>query len=95
MDFILTSLAIAAITITVGKTAIFKSLRNNVPGKWLRKLLLCPYCLSHWLSLFAVLSLFPYSNYLDLIVKTMAMVAVSAIAALPILLYLELLDENS
>lgn len=92
MNFILISLAVAAISITISKTAVFKPLRDNVPGKWLRKLLHCPFCLSYYFSFAVALYTFPWN--IDLFINTLAIVACSAIFALPILLYLELLDSN-
>jgi len=93
-QLILIALAIAAITVTIGRTHIFKPLRDNVPTKWLKKLSHCPYCLSHYFSFFVILFVIPYSNLLDLIIKTMATVAVSSIIALFILRYLNLLEKE-
>lgn len=94
MSFWLIAAAVASTSITISKTLIFKSFREGVPGAWLRKLLQCSYCLSYWLSFFAIYLLFPWSSYLELIVNTMAMVTVAAIVALPILLYLKELDKQ-
>lgn len=91
MNFIYYSLAIASITLTISQTAVFKPLRDNVPTKWLKKLIHCPYCLAHYFALFAALYLFPWD--FNLLIKIMALVALSSIVSLPILLYLELLDE--
>lgn len=94
MSFLLIALAVASTSITISKTLIFKSFREKVPGSWLRKLLQCSYCLSYWLSFFAIYLLLPWSNYLNLIIKTMAMVTIAAIATFPILLYLKELDKH-
>lgn len=94
-QLILISLAIAAITVTIGRTFIFKSLREHIPTKWLKKLVRCPYCLSHWLSFFTILFLIPWFNFFDLIIKTMATVAFSSIIALFILRYLNLLEGSN
>ena len=93
MDFWLIAAAIASTAITVSKTLIFKSFREKAPRP-LKKLLQCPYCLTHWLSFFAVSILLPWADYLELTVNVMAMVAVSSIVAFPILLYLKALDET-
>ena len=92
-DFILIALAVASTSVTISKTLIFKSIRERAPW-FLKKLLQCPYCLSYWLSFFAVLLLLPYSNLINLMIQTMAMVAISSIVALPIFLYLNLLDKS-
>ncbi len=94
MDLIWVSLAIASIVITISKTTIFKPLRNNIPTKWLRKLINCPYCLAHYFSFFAYILLFPWVDFFDLITKTMAIVTMSSIAALLILIYLSKLDKQ-
>lgn len=92
MSFWLIAAAVASTSITISKTLIFKFFRERVPWP-LKKLLHCPYCLSYWLSFFAIYFLFPWSGYLELIINTMAMVTVSSIVAFPILLYLKALDE--
>jgi len=94
VNFLIVAAAIASTTITISKTLIFKPLRNNLPGKWLKKLFHCPYCLAHYFSFFAVYFVLPWHNYLDLIIKTMALVALSSIFGLLILHYLNLLEKK-
>jgi len=89
------AMAIASTTITISQTLIFKPLRERLPGKWLKKLFKCPYCLAHYFSFFAVFFILPWYNYLDLIIKTMALVALSSIFGLLILYYLNLLESST
>jgi len=84
--------AIATITITISKTLVFKPLRDNVPGKWLKKLLNCPYCLAHYFSFFIALYFYPFD--FNLIIKTMALVTLSSGFAIIILFYLNLLEKK-
>jgi hypothetical protein len=50
------SLAVGAVSVTVSKTKACGPLRRLAArgGGWLRDLVHCPYCLSHWLALAAV-----------------------------------------
>lgn len=91
-NFIFTAMAIASVSLTISKAYIFKPIRNIA---WLRKLLSCPYCLAHWLSLFAIIFVVPYNSIIDFTIKMMSLVALSSIMALPVLLYLNLLDEGN
>lgn len=94
VNFLILAAAVASTTITISKTLIFKPLRTNLPGKWLKKLFHCPYCLSYYFSFFAVFFILPWYNYLDLIIKTAALVTLSSIFALLILHYLNLLEKK-
>lgn len=92
-NFIFTAMAIASISLTIGKTYIFRPIRNNIEIAWLKKLLNCPYCLAHWLSAVAVFFVIPYNGILDFTIKTMALVTLSSIFALFLWLYLLILEE--
>ena len=50
------ALAVAALSLTITKAAVFKDLREWVNGRneWLGKLVSCPYCTSHWVSFILV-----------------------------------------
>lgn len=50
------ALAVAAISLTITKAAIFKNLREWVDerSEWFGKLVSCPYCTSHWVSFILV-----------------------------------------
>lgn len=54
-EMILLGLAIASITMTITKSNVMEYPRDQVSklGRWVRELVHCPYCLSHWLA-FAV-----------------------------------------
>ena len=77
-DLIITSLAIATVSMTITKSSIFKEFRKN------SKLLNCPYCLNHWIVLPFI---FQFS-----VIEVVALVAMSSIISLPILIFLEKLD---
>ena len=51
------SLAVSSVSMTISKALVFKRFRDFLSGKnyWLGKLVSCPYCLSHWVSLFFVI----------------------------------------
>lgn len=57
--YLLLSLAVMCIANTVSRERLFKPLRDRLGGKssWPGYLLLCPYCLSHWLA-FALVPVF-------------------------------------
>ena len=92
-NFIFTAMAIASISLTIGKTYIFRPIRNNIEIVWLKKLLSCPYCLAHWLSAVAVVFVIPYNGILDFAIKTMALVTASSLFSLFLWHYLQSLEE--
>ncbi len=87
INFILTAMAIASTTLNIGKSYIFKPVRRG------SKLLSCPYCLAHWVSLLAVIFVVPYSGAVDFVIKTMALVTLSSIIALPVWHYILQLER--
>ncbi len=87
---ILESLAIAAVSVTIGKTAIFAPIRKI---KFLRKLLNCPYCLAHWLAVIVAI-MQPWTGLFDCVINTFALVALSSLAAIFIVHYLDLLEKE-
>lgn len=62
MRVLICALANAAFTLTVTKSEIFRPLREAILNPWLRKLLSCPYCFSHWGALFSILLMY-YGEY--------------------------------
>lgn len=52
IKFILFSMAIATISLTITKAVIFERLRELITNKTIifGKLLNCPYCFAHWIS---------------------------------------------
>ena len=89
INFVLTAMAIASITLTIGKSYIFRPVRKD------NKLLNCPYCLSHWVSLLAVIFVVPYTDAFDFVIKTMALVTLSSIMALGVWHYIQSLDSTN
>lgn len=88
---LLISAAVAAISVTVTQSSLFRSVR-----KWLKpvfgKLFDCSYCLNHWVAFGLVIN---YSNnLLDFIIKSFAVVTFSGFLSLPLLFLLEVLDNN-
>ena len=67
-SFILLSLCVSTISITVTKSRFFLFLRHwaNKHGWWLGTLLSCPYCLSHWVSGFLVILLSIFNPLIQL-----------------------------
>lgn len=51
---VMLSLAVSSISVTITKTLMFKPIRNYIEqkSKRLGTLFHCPYCLSHWVTLF-------------------------------------------
>ncbi len=85
-DLIITSLAIATVSMTITKSSIFKEYRQSFTSSFLKKLLNCPYCLSHWL---AFLFVFKFG-----LLQAVALIAMASIISLPILIFLEKLDAS-
>jgi len=57
MGIFLIGIAVAAISLTVTRSDLFRPFRNDVRNvKFLGKVLTCPYCFSHWMA--AILSIF-------------------------------------
>jgi len=67
-SFILLSLCVSTISVTIAKTRIFLSLRHWAHNRtwWLGTLLSCPYCLSHWVSGFFVTLLYIYNPLISI-----------------------------
>lgn len=79
------ALAIAAISITTAKMAIFRPLRLWIHdhNEWLGELVMCPYCTAHWLAFGAVAIYQPRLVHsglalLDYFVAAMMIVALAA-----------------
>ena len=90
-DVLFFSLAIAAITTTITKGAIFKTFRARLPGPFLKSLFNCPYCLSHYVAVpFAYLLT---QTVYGLVVYTFAFVAISSLFTFPLILYIRWLDN--
>ena len=79
------ALAAAAITMTITRSRLFKPLR-------VVKLLRCPYCFVHYTA--AALAATICTDFLDFIIKTFAIVALSVIPMYFIELFMEKIDET-
>lgn len=90
---ILESLAIAAASVTIGKTAFFAPVRKHAPTRFLRKLLNCPYCLAHWLAVIVTI-MQPWTGLFDCVINTCALVALSSLAAIFLAEYLGILEKE-
>ena len=84
-DLSLMAMAIAAVSLTISKTYIFKWLRP-------KKFFGCPYCLSHWLSFLTVYLFIPGYALPGFILLSFALVGLSSIVAIPIAFYLDYID---
>ncbi len=80
------ALAVSALSMTITKTKVTKTLRLWVKAHnaWLGELLSCPYCTSHWLA-FAVVAIYQPRVVdsgllvLDLFISAMMIVALAAV----------------
>ena len=78
--------AVASISMTIAKAGVFLDLRLWIYDRsvWLGELVMCPYCVSHWLAFGAVAVYQPrlvHSGFalLDLFVSAMIIVTLSGI----------------
>lgn len=90
-------MAIATITVTIGKTHAFSAMRSAVRhrSEWLGRLVSCPYCLSHWCALAVVLWDRPCESALDNLAIAFALVAASSVFGVLIMIYLQLLEART
>lgn len=86
-SFLITSLAIATVSMTITKSSLFKKFRNFFTLSIIKKLLNCPYCLNHWLA-------FPWIFEFG-IIGAVALVALASIWSLLILIFLEKLGAKN
>lgn len=84
LKILVLSLSVSSISMTTAKSPIFEGFRSLIEriSTWLGKLVNCPYCTSHWLSLLAVILyrpvLFEQSRFIDYIVAVFAIVTLSS-----------------
>lgn len=92
----LPAMAIAAATVTIGKTGLFAPLRAAVRrrSERLGRLVGCPYCLSHWFALALVLWDRPGGGVLAGAIAVLALVAQAGAFGLLIVLYLQTLEAE-
>lgn len=102
-DLLIQAMAIAAVSMTVGKAHAFKWLRDwtstskkngFVPKDWwVGRMVRCPYCMSHWLSFLVVALAPPEGGPLYWAVYAFALVAGASVFGLVICCYLKLLES--
>lgn len=89
------ALANAVIVITITKSSLFKPLRNGIKNNFFKKLLNCPYCLSHWTSLILIIFSINYPfPFFDFIIKVFFLIGITSLFSFLLLLYLNLLDKD-
>jgi len=76
---IIIALAVAAISMTVTQSSLFRGFRQVLDYKIFR----CPYCFAHWVSLL-VWSCYPKTNVFDFVINVFATVALSVLPMLAI-----------
>ena len=85
ISFLILSLALAAVAITLCNSFLFRTPREWVDKRsktgFLHALVSCPYCALHWLALVAMLIWNPKPSDLGPIVNGFALVGASAIFA--------------
>jgi len=84
-DLIITSLAIAVVSMTITKSSLLKKFREFFTLSIAKKLFKCPYCLNHWLA-------FPWIFEFG-IIGALALIAMASIWSLLILIFLERLEN--
>jgi hypothetical protein len=99
LDVAALSLVTATTSVTIAKSKAFLRLRRLAAarGRWLRDLVRCPYCLSHWIALVLVPAYRPVLAesgvpVLDLLVSLFSVVALSALWSLGICRSLQAMD---
>ncbi|KPK54995.1 MAG: hypothetical protein AMS22_05060 [Thiotrichales bacterium SG8_50] len=82
-NLIVLGLAVAATSMTISTTHAGAPLRAWVSknGPWFEKLIHCPWCVSHWLSLALTPLWMQVTNLAQWAVYTMSVVAISGLAS--------------
>jgi len=84
-DFLVLSLAVGTIALTISSSNLFETVRNFVDelSEWLGSLIECSYCLTHWIALAVMLMYRPRLiesgfAWADWTISYFALVALSA-----------------
>lgn len=94
-EMMLIGFAIASVSMTITKSNVMESFRIKVSklGRWMRELIHCPYCLSHWLA-FAIVGykfgLLPLERFL---LMSFGVITIASLASLGIVNLFLSLDE--
>ena len=61
IQFLLLGICCGVISFTITKGSIFRNFREWVikRNSWFGQLIICPYCMSHWVAFFAMLTFHP------------------------------------
>lgn len=91
MELVILGLAVSAMSVTLSMSALCQGLRDWMADRhrWLGKLFRCPYCLSHWLALGAVLWCRPSWAF---VIDTFAVVAIAGGASFVLVKFLDLIE---
>lgn len=81
------ALAVAAITMTVSRSSLFRPIR-------VVKVLKCPYCLVHWFAFLAVFLTESAFNRIDFIIMSFAVISLSVPIMYLIELFMDKIDEK-
>jgi hypothetical protein len=54
-QFVVLSAAVGVLALTVTTSGLFEPVRERVPSEFLKKLVSCPFCFSHWTAALIVL----------------------------------------
>jgi hypothetical protein len=82
---IILALATATASLTITHAVIFRPVRNLAEklGTWMGELFACPYCFSHWVSLFFVLiyrpRLIEFNIVIDLGVSWLVIIGIASV----------------
>jgi len=93
------SLMVSTTSMTIAKAKIFEKIREKIEkiNFWLGKLISCPYCLSHWISLVFVAAYQPRIIYayffLDMAVSLFVIVELATFWSILVCVSMRLMDE--
>jgi len=93
MHMITIALAVAAISMTVTRSSLFRGLRSLVDFKLVK----CPYCFAHWVSMliWGCYALSHPLGYFDITINIFATIALSVVPMYVIECFNTLVDNNA
>jgi len=71
---------------------VFSGVRKRIKPLFLKQLLRCPYCLSHWLAGVAALTV--SVSFIDWVINSFAIVCLSSIFSIGIYIFITLVDHD-
>lgn len=95
IELLLIGLAIASLTMTLSKSNVTEYLRDSISrlGSWPKKLIHCPYCLSHYFAFGFVwwkFGLLPLENF---ILMSFGVITIASLASLGIAQFFLALED--